>query len=73
MAVDSSTKMTKSDLDNLVLKNVRMDMSVRSAKARMELFFMEYNSLLRQNGMKYVSKNKQTVVVRRVLSAIKLA
>lgn len=35
MAVDSSKAMTELDLDNMVLKYLRMDVSVRSAKASM--------------------------------------
>ncbi|PXF43991.1 hypothetical protein BWQ96_06224 [Gracilariopsis chorda] len=40
-AVESATVVTESDLSAMVLKHVRMDMSVKSATDRMKLLFIE--------------------------------
>ncbi|PXF41503.1 hypothetical protein BWQ96_08777 [Gracilariopsis chorda] len=50
-AVDSATVVTESDLSAVVLKHVRMDMSVKSATGRMKLLFLDYKCASTRNGV----------------------
>ena len=55
----------------MVEKHVHMDMKIGSAAGRMKLIFMNYHSLLRQQGMACVTEKNQKAAVRHVLSIIK--
>jgi len=68
---DSVQKVTVPDLDSLVEKDLKMGMSVKSARTRMELLFMSYTAPLRCNGVSWVLKDCPKVSVRHVLAAIK--
>ena len=70
-SVDSSTIVTATDLEQMVQKHVRMNMTVKSAKGRMKLLFMAYKSLLRQNGMSWVTSKNPKTAIRQVISVIK--
>ncbi|PXF41739.1 hypothetical protein BWQ96_08528 [Gracilariopsis chorda] len=72
-AVDSATVVTESDLSAMVLKHVRMDMSVKSTTVRMKLLFIDYKLLLRQHGMAWVAEKNQKPAVRHVLLVVKQA
>ena len=68
---ESTTTVTEADLTKLVESKLRMDMTVTSAHGRMKLLFMDYTSLLRTNGLKWVTTKSPKIAVRHVLSAIK--
>ena len=70
-AVDSETIVTESDLSAMAEKNVRMDMKIKSATGCMKFLFMNYQSLLRQHGMAWVTEKNQNAAVYHVLSVIK--
>lgn len=70
-AVNPTMNVTESELLNMLQKHMRMKMSVKSAKARMELLFVNYKSLFCQYGMAWVTKNLQKVAFRYLLSVIK--
>lgn len=69
-AVDSSTIVTATYLQ-MVQKHVRMDMTIKSAKERMKLLFTAYKSLLRQNGMSWVTSKNPKAAIRQVISVVK--
>ena len=54
-AQESTRTITADGLTALVQSSLKMDMSVASAKGRMQLLFLEYRSLLRTNGLKWVT------------------
>ena len=72
-AQESQNSVTESDLVKLVEAVLRMNMTVKSAKGRMNLLFMEYMSLLRTNGLKWVTEKAPKAAIRHVLSAIRPA
>ena len=72
-AEESPTVITQDELSKIVESTLRMDMSVKSAKGRMKLLFMEYASLLRTNGLKWVTEKTPKVAIKQVLSVIKPA
>ena len=55
-AQESQTTVTESDLAKVVETALKMDTSVKSAKGRMKLLFMEYKSPLPTNGLKWVTE-----------------
>lgn len=70
-AEESKKNLTATDVDIIVDKDLHMDMSIRSARSRMELLFMNYTAILRRNGLKWVLQSNQKLAVQHVLSAIK--
>lgn len=48
-------------------------MSVKSAKGRMKLLFMNYKSVLRKHGMAWVTESNAKVAIRQVISVVKPA
>lgn len=48
---EDKTITTVLDIDTLVVKEICMNMSVKSAWSRMELLFMSYSTLLRRHGL----------------------
>lgn len=57
----------------MVQKNLRMELFFKSVTVHMELLFMNCKSLMRQNGMVWVTKSNQKVEVCHALSVIKQA
>lgn len=72
-AEESPTVITQDELSKIVESTLRMDMSVKSAKGRMKLLFKEYTSMLRTNGLKWVTEKTPKVAIKQVLSVIKPA
>ena len=70
-AQQSTTVVTQDDLASLVETQLRMDMKIKSATGRMELLFMDYKSLLRTNGLKWVTTDTPKVAIKHVISAIR--
>lgn len=70
-AIDSSVVETDSDLESMVQENVRIDMFVESANIRMELLFIDFKSLLRQNVVVWITVSNQKVIIRHFLCVIK--
>lgn len=68
---ESVSVITEPELAKLVEATLRMDMSVKSATDRMQLLFMEYRSLLRTNGLKWVIERTPKVPIRHVLSVVR--
>lgn len=48
-----------------------MDMSVSSAKGRMQLLFLEHRSLLRINQLRWVTENSPKAAIKHVFSAVR--
>lgn len=61
---------TEKDLVATVQVLLHMKISFKSAKGRMKLLFMEYRSLLRTNGIKWVTEKTLKMAIKDVLSAI---
>lgn len=72
-ATESATVITQDKLSKMVESLFKMDMTVKSAKGRMKLLFMEYKSLLRTNGLKWVTEMTPKVAIKQILSVIKPA
>lgn len=68
---ESKDSVNLDTLDNLVRTQLRMDMTDKNAKSRMEAFFMSYHKMLRMNGLAWLIKSNQRVSVYHVLSAIR--
>lgn len=62
---------TVSTLDAIIQKELTMDMYDKSAKSRMESLFTSYISILRRNGLSWITKTHQKTAVSHVLWAIK--
>jgi len=60
-------------LEELIEKDVRMDMTVKSAESRMTLVFLDYRSLLRREGMSWIIDRNPKLAIRHVLSVVKPA
>lgn len=58
-------------LDNIVERELRMNMSDRSARSQTETLFVSYLSLLRRNGLKHVIGNTPKLAMYHVVSAVK--
>lgn len=70
---ETSETLTEAELTKMVESDLKMDMSVKSAKSRMKLLFMSYKSMLRTNGLKWVTEDTPKVAVKHVLMAIRPA
>lgn len=70
-AEESKEVMTISVLDKLVENELRIDMSDKDARSRIETLFMSYNSLLRRNGLAWLSKDNEKISIFHVLSRIR--
>jgi len=64
---------TETDLSKVVESGLKMDMSVKSAQGRMKLLFVEYKSLLRAHGLKWVTDKTPKIAIKHVISAVKPA
>lgn len=71
MSEQSKQSMTSTDLEQLVSKKLKMDMSVKSADERIKLLFLSYTSVLRRHGLKWVLESNQKLSVQHVVSAVK--
>lgn len=58
-------------LNELVSKELVMDMSNRNAKSRMQNLFIDYHSLLTKQGLKLIVSDNQKLAERQGLSAIR--
>lgn len=67
---ESQTFFTESDLSQIFKKWLKRDIKAKSETGRMKLFCMEYKSLLRTNGLKWVPEETPKVSRRHVLSTI---
>ena len=70
-AAESKESISLESLDNLVKKDLHMDMSNREARSRMQSLFVSYHALLRRHGADWVVNDVPKVAVRHVLSAVK--
>lgn len=61
-----------SNIDALIVKELRTDMPVKSARSRMGLLFMAYSTLLSRHGLKWVKDSNPEMAVGHVVSVIKL-
>lgn len=66
---ESQSSITEADLAATVQATLKMDMTVKSARVRMKLLFMDYLSLLRTNGLKWVPEKNPKLAIRHVLSS----
>lgn len=55
----------------MILQSICMGMTVKTAKERMKIFFMGYESLLCMNGMKQVAEKNFDSAIRQDFSVIK--
>lgn len=62
---------TMSVLDEIVRKDLRMNMHDANATSRIESVFVGYHQILRRNGLSWIVKDNQKVAVSHVLSAIR--
>ena len=60
-----------STLDELVAKELSMDIANRSATSRMKSLFIQYHSLLAKQGLSWIISDNQKLAVSHVLSAIR--
>ena len=70
-AVESKTTITVEDLDDVVDKELSMNMSNRNARSRMQSLFVDYHSLLDRHGLTWIIEENQKLAVAHVLSAIR--
>lgn len=70
-STERSDNMSVESLDALIKKELKADMSDKSAPSRMENLFIAYNSLLRRHGLSWLTRKNPKMAVRHVLSAIK--
>lgn len=70
-AEESREVITMEKLDKLVQDELHINMADKDARSRMESLFVSYQSLLRRNGLKWLTQENQTVAVMHVLSAVR--
>lgn len=58
------------ELNGMIQSSLKMDMSVSSARGRMQLHFLEYRLLLKINGLKCGTKNSPRAALKHTVSAI---
>lgn len=62
--------MTIDSLDKLVEDQLRIDMTDKDSRSRIENLFVSYRSLLRRNGLTWLTQDNEKIAVYHVLSAI---
>lgn len=67
----SKDTVTVDSIDALVDKELKMDMSDRSATSRMEALFAMYTTMLRRNGLSWICKDNQKMAVYHIMGAVK--
>ena len=70
-AVESKEVVNMESLDGIVSRDLRMNMSTRNARARMESLFIAYHGILSKHGVWWIVKEKQKLAVSHVLHAIR--
>lgn len=70
-AEESQETATLDTLDDIVDRNLRMNMKDKFSKSRMESLFVSYHALLRRNGLSWLIEANARVAVYHVLLAIK--
>jgi len=70
-AQEAEETVSLATLGTIVDEELRMDMSDRSARSRMQGLFMSYHKLLRRHGLSWVLKANEKTAVYHVLSAIR--
>lgn len=70
-AVESKEVVTLDVLDDLVAKELRINMADSNAQSRIENLFISYHTLLRRHGLSWLLTDNQKLAVHHVLSAIR--
>ena len=70
-SVDSKAALTMTSLDEIVARELRMNMDNRNARSRMQQLFVQYHALLTTHGLTWIVTENQKLAVSHVLSAIK--
>lgn len=70
-AQESKDVVIEADLTIMFQAELRMKMSVKARKGRLKVIIMEYCSLFRTNGIKWVIEKTSKLAIRHVLSAVR--
>lgn len=70
-AIDSKEALSLDALDEIVNRELRMDMANPNSRSRMQTLFVSYHKLLRRHGISWVLDDNEKVAVSHVLSAIR--
>ena len=70
-AKESVDSVTLEALDDIVERELKMDMNDKNARSPIETLFVSYHSILRRNGIAWLLDANQKVTVWHVLSAIR--
>ena len=70
-AKESRVSINLSSLDEIVSRELRMNMSNRNARSRMQQLFVQYHTLLSTHGLIWIVTDNQKLAVGHVLSAVK--
>ena len=70
-SVESKEVVNMESLDAIVSRDLRMNMTTRNARARMESLFIAYHGILSRQGVSWVIKENQKLAVSHVLDAIR--
>lgn len=70
-AEESKEAVTLEGLDDIISKELVMNMANKNARSRMEGLFISYHTILARQGLSWIIKDNQKLAVAHVLSAIR--